>query len=423
MKPATIKLREEERRSLADKMLLAINDGKSFSEITKSNGMNLVNGGTLLKKEFGKNYRQLREEAFKKALSRVETGELELFQLRDNFEFSPSSFYGKLCAHGKRALIYSNKEEDASPERLKLLYKSLERNGNGELDALLRAGLPLVEIGVFLRMHDVYVENYMFGSGQHYIWKRENKHLTSRTDEYERNLKLLRSNIVGILLNSVLHLEPADNKKGYTVEEKTIRALALTELRAGRKITEKNKPLQNIFHEYFQAEANGQRPSIRALSLAAGYKGTTSGLKPIRNIGLPLLYKQPALTSRQEELISRARKTPFSVPDIHYFLGIPLDRRRVEKRMRDRENTSSPALVLDNERISYSTASQVYQYLGEEVCKISELGELIPGMSKEIANSILDNRANIEPVIIAGLKTLYPRYKITTPYFFPRGKS
>lgn len=422
MKDEIVQKRKEKTQALADNMLSQINSGKSFQEIADSNGLNLGVAGNILREHFGKGYRQLREEAFNESLTRVKSGKLELFQVRDTFDLCPTTFYGKIQEKGIRHLFDSDREKDLSEERLKSLYKSLERNGDNELDALLRAGLPLVEIGDFLGMNDRYVEHYMFGSGQHHIWKKNHDEPISKVHkekEDARKLRLLHSNIVGILIHSIAHLKPADSKKGYSVEEKTAQALALTELRAGRRRIEIHKPLQKVFQVYFEAQANGERMSISALSKSAGYKGVISAARPLHNIGLHSLFKEPHLTQEQEELIFRARKTPFSVPDIHYFLNIPSDRRCLEKRMVGRKNPSSFALVSGDTRISYSTASQVYQALEENVCKISELGELIPGMTEEKANLILDNRDNIESVIIAGLKKIYPRYKITTPYFFP----
>ncbi len=425
MKKEIIQRRKEKSKGLAQKMLFQINSGESFSYIASSNELSLGKAGNILRSKFGKSYRKLREEALQEALTKVKLGELELFNVRNTFDFCPSSFYGKLQQNRMQHLFDSDKEKDLSEERVKLLYKSLERNGNNELDALLRAGLPLVEIGKFLGMNDVYVEHYMFGSGQHYIWKKEHDKTifeAHKEKEDARNLKSIHSNIVGILLHSIPHLKPADDKAGYSVEEKTAKALALTELRAGRRRIEIHKPLQKVFRIYFEAQDKGQRPSIKALSKSAGYSATTSAAKPLHNIGLSSLFHQTPLTSEQEKLVLRAKKTPFSTPDVHYFLGIPSDRRPLEKRMVGRKNPSSFALVSEDTKISYSTASQVYEALEEEVCNISELGQLIPGMSTEIANLILDNRAKIEPVIIAGLKTIYPRYKITKPYFYPGAK-
>ncbi|MDO8564056.1 MAG: hypothetical protein Q7R87_03545 [Nanoarchaeota archaeon] len=420
MNDAIIKRREEERRDLADSMLADITSGKSFSEIASSNGVHLNVAGDLLRKNFGKGYRQLREEAFKKALSRVETGELELFQLRDNFEFSPSSFYGKLCENEKRDLIYSNKEEDASPERLKLLYKSLERNGNRELDALLRAGLPLVEIGVFLGMNNRYVEHYMFGSGQHHIWHKKHEELLA-TAHKPKKLNVIRSGLLGILLHTIPHLKPENERLGYNAKEKAAQAIALTELRAGTRRLEKHPQLSALFHNYFEAEAKGEAPFIAELSKLAGYRHSTSAIKPLKNLGIPLLHKQHPLTPKEEELISRARKTQFSTTDIHYFAGISQDKSAVEKRMAKRSIPSRLAIDEGPTRINYSTASQVYEALDADY-RISDLPSLLPGISEAEVNLILDNRPKIEPVIIAGLKTIYPRYKISRPYFYPGAK-
>lgn len=184
----------KEDRNLADNMLSAINSGKSFKEVAKSNGLSLSSAGNLLKAHFGKNYKTLREEAFKEALKKIESGEIYSFELRRDFGLSPRSFYRKLVGYHKSPILLDESERrPLGEDRIGDLINTLKEDKDYHLNLRLLCGDDLASIARDLGVEHQAVDAYLLGTGFYSLWKERRRNNINKS--MQEIINILRAEI------------------------------------------------------------------------------------------------------------------------------------------------------------------------------------------------------------------------------------
>ena len=414
------KLPEAEKERLRAELLADINAGVSLTEIASKMGKTNESTSATIKSLLGKRFIALRDEAIKRELQSVRTGEQYIFRVREKFRFTPFSFYHVLRKF-EGGDIYLLERPVKGLAALDL-FNSLENDGDPTLDRLCRQGASTVEMGEAKGMSRQQVEQYLQGSGQHKLWcERRNK---AKKGKSQPILAERREDLINTLKADIFSLSA--NKPDLTPEQRAEITAAQVHLKVEYGDKKRLNKLYDLFLRFYQSREKGEGKSLHALIEEAGQdmSGTS------RYFELAGLHDIRSLSRRSKEekgAFKRASSTTFSAEDIRLFLN---SEKYVETIIRNtkRERKVKSACMFrkegeskSNYKIPSRVASQIYESkdYGYDVSDTAQ----ITGTTPYAVERVLERRITVQPEIMRNLQILYPDKRITKPYLTTKQRS
>lgn len=391
------RLSYEERR---DRVKKAIEEGAfSLDDIVSKTGVNDVYAHRILR-EFG-NVKERRANVLRKAID-DDVKSLEELCKRAGVK-DPQSVWR-----------YCKKFGIEMPENLESWrYKP-------EIDKLIDRGLTLEDIGNEVGLTRERVRQYIKYSGQHSYWekkRREAKEVLGIGEEAKRKLK----NVQGLFLSCVQARAIELAKKEDWALQKTVEYFNSLKY-ASTRTSASQSVVYKIFKLYENAKKNRKKLTLEEIGEKVGLWQTSVG-NILSRVGVEPMYgKIIGQIKRREKMKAtlRGKNTEFSNIDIAYFLRLPehvpglrFNARNIHRGTK-RQTIKQFGEYDKTTHLTYRLASQIYEAVD---CgfKRKETAELVETYNGVIRYAI-QNRDEIEPKIVRGLKRLYNDRKVKTPY-------
>ena len=291
-----------------------------------------------------------------------------------------------------------------------------------EIDVLIGKGQSLSEIGKEVDLSRQMIKHYIIGSGQYKLWSEKRKNV-ARSGKFSKFRKEAEGDLKGKFLSCVRErTKELAKEEGWAIEK------AVQYLTIGRnplKIKYSFSNLVQLFQIYEDAFKNGEMVKLSDLGkgiFSGAFDSVASRVSYIfKNVGIEPMYRKAKMKVKKrgekKEAVQRGFGLEFSGPDIAYFLELPkhvpsLRYSRIGKRPNAKRFIKSFHF---SGTLTYKLASQIYEarencgFNVEEICGLLDI-------DKRLINHTLKNKDEIEPRIIAGLRTLYADSSIKTPY-------
>ncbi|MBS3151968.1 hypothetical protein J4230_01015 [Candidatus Woesearchaeota archaeon] len=282
-----------------------------------------------------------------------------------------------------------------------------------EIDTLIDEGLNLREIKNRIGISSQGILYYIIGSGQHNNWLK-NRKLYEKNKRYERlkkeSLEISKKQFLYDTIRYYL-LEEA-NKAGPEYEK-------AVEYRTNKRRIKKGMHswdiLIKVFRNYYNAL--GKKVKVSLEDLAEGQLHPSSVSDILKGVGLDPMYgsrERKVTPQYKKEALERALNISISTEDIAYFLGIKDHVVACYFKHHNNGRTRNISKLVSGKRITYSLASQIYEFedYGFERNYIAESLDV----GEKNYGTVIKNRRSIEAKIINALKVLYPDRSITKPY-------
>ncbi|MBS3089918.1 hypothetical protein J4461_03510 [Candidatus Pacearchaeota archaeon] len=261
------------------------------------------------------------------------------------------------------------------------------------------------------------VNIYIRATGQYNYWKacKEKRRKRGKLLK-EFNLED-RSNIIIYLKNLIEESLASDS---VPWEEKMAAICILKRKRIilnGRE--HKNIPSRNIvrlFRIYKKGMDEGKKYTLNEMSQKSGLHSASESRNLLGRVGLKAL-NATRTNNRYSESVKKALRNsadlPISDSDLAYFLGIkdsPMQQYRGNSPFNE-NRTIRPGNM---KAISYEKASKIYEAI-DAGFTLEETAEYSNSQLKAV-NYVLENRSELEKILINVLHRLYPERNIINPY-------
>jgi len=271
-----------------------------------------------------------------------------------------------------------------------------------DIDRMIDRGLSLSDMKKFLDNNGVNItlegiRQYIINSGQHKIW-RENR--TERLPVLENILSLIERRIEDLIHQSDWPYQKAFeyiNSRNYTTYSIDL--------------------LVALFRYYEETEYENKKISLSKLGIPFNLIAPAVG-RIFKTVGVKPLFgnKKKRQVSRYDtEAVLRSAKLPIASVDTAYFIS--RSRHYVSETMRrlDIKKTRYKFPIEVNKRVTYRTASQVYE--ARDILEANE-GEIafLLDEKESVISDTLKYREIIEPKLIHILRILHTNKSIDKPY-------
>jgi hypothetical protein len=154
--------------------VLLTRNGMSLGKIAEIRGVTL-SAASLLFHDLGENYNSVRSNGLKDALELVKSHHKQLYEIRQNFGFSPSSFYDIISGKFHESEIF-RMERPLSTEEVFVLRANLGDYSWPVINDLIDRAYSYREISLELTGENCFYQKYeqfIKGSGQWTWWARQ----------------------------------------------------------------------------------------------------------------------------------------------------------------------------------------------------------------------------------------------------------
>lgn len=174
--------------------------------------------------------------------------------------------------------------------------------------------------------------------------------------------------------------------------------------------------LEGFFEDYFAAQEGNLTKTLEELAKKQGF-GTMTAQRVLKKVGLKPLGKE-VISSVEKDALQRAASVAMGIIDIAYFMNtdypFTVSYTKPYRVQRKERFGFQIGCATTKQWIGYRHASKVYQALQEGFTP--EEAQILADIHPKAYDFIMQNRATIEPIIIAALQKMYNNPTHNVPY-------
>ena len=175
--------------------------------------------------------------------------------------------------------------------------------------------------------------------------------------------------------------------------------------------------LTSLFENYLKVRRSESRVSLNTLTTSRIRDLSAVG-KILEAVGLRDRRIRRLVSEYEQNLIDRCYDSEFPATDVGYFAGIPAHvvKSRFQKTSKKSRTTRRVRKFRTQQGIvPFRTSSQIYEATDIGINSTQDISDLI-AIDQTNTEFAIEHRSTIEPMIIKGLKIMYPNNEITKPY-------